>query len=67
MVGVKKINNRTSSHCPDRFDQEEKTLTRDGEFSWTNKEQQLVMGAYYWGYTAAMIPAAWVSTKIGFR
>ena len=25
------------------------------------------MGSYYWSYTAAQIPAAWLATKYGFR
>ena len=39
----------------------------EGEFDWSTSQQQLVMGSYYWGYTAFMIPAAWLATKVGFR
>ena len=66
MVGVTKTNNRSESACVDRFGEEE-TFSLEGEFDWSLRHQQLVMGSYYWGYTAAMIPAAWLATKIGFR
>ena len=68
MVGVSQSKNRSESMCVDRFgDADETRRITEGEFDWSKQEQQLVMGSYYWGYTAAMIPAAWVSTKIGFR
>ena len=67
MVGVSKPGNRSESICVDRFGNEDAKDTLDGHFDWSKEQQQLVMGSYYWGYTAAMIPAAWVATKIGFR
>ena len=74
MVGISKKVNITSDDdalalCPDRFGEEENSahLVTEGEFDWTKQEQQLVMGSYYWGYTAFMIPAAWIATKVGFR
>ena len=39
----------------------------EGEFDWDTSEQGLLMGSYYWGYTAAQIPAAWLASKYGFR
>ena len=68
MVGVQKSVNRSDSRCEDRFgDEEEADKMTEGEFDWTKSQQQLVMGSYYWGYTAFMIPAAWITTKVGFR
>ena len=68
MVGVSQSKNRSESMCVDRFgDADETRRITEGEFDWSKQEQQLVMGSYYWGYTAFMIPAAWISTKIGFR
>ena len=68
MVGVSQSRNRSESMCEDRFgDADETRRITEGEFDWSKQEQQLVMGSYYWGYTAFMIPAAWISTKIGFR
>ena len=66
MVGVTRTNNRSESMCADRFGEEE-SFSLDGDLDWSLRDQQLVMGSYYWGYTAAMIPAAWVASRIGFR
>ena len=66
MVGVTRTSNRSKSACVDRFGEEE-SFSLEGEFDWSLREQQLVMGSYYWGYTIAMIPAAWVATRVGFR
>ena len=66
MVGVTRTSNRSESACVDRFGEEE-SFSLEGEFDWSLREQQLVMGSYYWGYTIAMIPAAWVATRVGFR
>ena len=66
MVGVTRTSNRSESACVDRFGEEE-SLSIEGEFDWSLRDQQLVMGSYYWGYTLAMIPAAWLATRIGFR
>ena len=68
MVGVGSSTNRSESMCQDRFgDEEESSRMIEGEFDWSTSQQQLVMGSYYWGYTAFMIPAAWLATKVGFR
>ena len=56
--------------CPDRYyddDSDNDTRPGYGEFDWDKREQGLVMGSYYWSYTAAQIPAAWLATKYGFR
>ena len=52
--------------CVDRFGEEE-SFSMEGDLDWSLRDQQLVMGSYYWGYTAAMIPAAWFASRIGFR
>ena len=68
MVGVSGSTNRSESMCQDRFgDEDESSRMIEGEFDWSTSQQQLVMGSYYWGYTAVMIPAAWLATKVGFR
>ena len=66
MVGVTRTDNRSESMCVDRFGEEE-SFSLEGDLDWSLRDQQLVMGSYYWGYTAAMIPAAWVASRIGFR
>ena len=66
MVGVTRTDNRSESMCVDRFGGEE-SFSLEGDLDWSLRDQQLVMGSYYWGYTAAMIPAAWVASRIGFR
>ena len=71
MVGVTKQTNLSQTVCVDRMgeqeeEQEELTLP-SGEFSWNTGQQQMLLGSYYWGYTLAQVPSAWVATKIGFR
>ena len=68
MVGVdsRGSNNSVSDLCPDRdlvTSVQLNTSLGEGEFSWSKREQGLVMGSYYWSYTAAQIPAAWLATK----
>ena len=36
-----------------------------GTFDWTPKEQANVLGAFYYGYMVAMIPAGYLATRIG--
>ena len=38
-----------------------------GEFAWDKRQQGLLLGSYYWSYTAAQIPAAWLAKRLGFR
>ena len=66
MVGVTRPSNLSQTECMDRFgDQEELELGRlsEGEFEWDTPQQQMLLGSYYWGYTAAQIPSAWLATK----
>ena len=78
MVGVERRglsnNNTASDLCPER--QVYKNITNgddhhpvlhEGEFDWDKRQQGLLMGSYYWSYTAFQIPAAWLATKYGFR
>ena len=70
MVGVTKQTNLSQTVCVDRMgeQEEEQELTLpSGEFSWNTGQQQMLLGSYYWGYTLAQVPSAWVATKIGFR
>ena len=70
MVGVTKQTNLSQAVCVDRMgeQEEEQELTLpSGEFSWNTRQQQMLLGSYYWGYTLAQVPSAWVATKIGFR
>ena len=74
MVGVsKKAGNRSESRCVDRVGAEaeaegaEVSVEAEAEFGWSTRQQQLLLGSYYWGYTAATLPAAWLATKLGFR
>ena len=57
MVGV---DHRNQSHsetgvCPERRSGDEQVAGREGEFDWSKSEQGLVMGSYYWSYTAAQV------------
>ena len=38
-----------------------------GEFAWDKRQQGLLLGSYYWSYTAAQIPSAWLAKRLGFR
>ena len=72
MAGVKKQSNLSQTVCEDRLGLEEagedsRLRLPEGEFDWGPGQQQMLLGSYYWGYTAAQIPAAWLATKIGFR
>ena len=73
MVGVEKAGSsksyNVSDTCPERFSNTTKTreIVNDAEFDWDKKQQGLLMGSYYWSYTAAQIPAAWLAAKYGFR
>ena len=57
MVGVDKQSQVSSAVCPhhDNQSQEEKVIATEGEFDWSKSEQGLVMGSYYWSYTAAQV------------
>ena len=69
MVGVDNrgvTSNNVSDICPDRDIQTSIVLNSSlsgGEFDWSKQEQGLVLGSYYWSYTAAQIPAAWLATR----
>ena len=70
MVGVsKRAENRSASRCVDTVGAEAEgaEVSMEAEFGWSTRQQQLLLGSYYWGYTAATLPAAWLATKLGFR
>ena len=76
MVGVERRGvtraGNISDVCPDRVtsddisDISDNTVLR-GEFAWDKRQQGLLLGSYYWSYTAAQIPAAWLAKRLGFR
>ena len=58
MVGVDSHNQSQaeSEICTERSpDGDEKVVVTSGEFDWSKSEQGLVMGSYYWSYTAAQV------------
>ena len=72
MAGVRSPSNLSETVCQDRLELEEEREELglelpEGEFDWGPGQQQMLLGSYYWGYTAAQVPAAWLATKIGFR
>ena len=72
MVGVTRQTNLSQTVCVDRQEQEqeqeqEQVRLPEGEFDWDTRQQQMLLGSYYWGYTLAQVPSAWLATKIGFR
>ena len=52
---------RGISDSDDRSDGDDRVLI--GEFDWDKKQQGLLLGSYYWSYTAAQIPAAWLAKR----
>ena len=69
MVGVTRQTNLSQTVCVDRQEQEqeqEQVRLPEGEFDWDTRQQQMLLGSYYWGYTAAQIPSAWLATKESF-
>ena len=79
MVGVERRGvtgaGNVSDVCPERVtsdgggdisDVSDDTVLR-GEFDWDKRQQGLLLGSYYWSYTAAQIPAAWLAKRLGFR
>ncbi|CAF2343474.1 unnamed protein product [Rotaria sp. Silwood2] len=40
---------------------------QDKRFSWTESEQQMVLGAYWIGYIITLIPGGWLSIIIGAK
>ena len=69
MVGVTRPSNLSQTECMDRFGEEEEMEAEgrsEGEFEWDTPQQQMLLGSYYWGYTAAQIPSAWLATKESF-
>lgn len=75
MIGDTTKTTNSTDQCPDTggeesfsfatYEQEEEETT--GEFSWNQNERGLILGSYYYGYTAMQIPSAWVAAKFGFR
>ena len=68
MAGVRKASNLSQTVCqegPEEAAQEMRLP--EGEFDWEPGQQQMLLGSYYWGYTAAQIPAAWAASRLGFR
>ena len=39
----------------------------EGEFEWSKSLQGLVLGAFFWGYTAMQIPSGFLSDRFGAR
>ena len=80
MVGVERRGvtraGNVSDVCPERVssdgisdeisDDRDITVMR-GEFDWDKRQQGLLLGSYYWSYTAAQIPSAWLAKRLGFR
>ena len=56
----------TSDDISDISDISDNTVLR-GEFAWDKRQQGLLLGSYYWSYTAAQMPAAWLAKRLGFR
>ena len=83
MVGVERRSvtraGNVSDVCPERVSSDISDGIRDGisddrditamrgEFDWDKRQQGLLLGSYYWSYTAAQIPAAWLAKRLGFR
>ena len=77
MVGVERRGvtraGNISDVCPDRVTSDDISEVSDdttvlrGEFAWDKRQQGLLLGSYYWSYTAAQIPAAWLAKRLGFR
>ena len=68
MAGVRRASNLSQTVCqegPEEAAQEMRLP--EGEFDWEPGQQQMLLGSYYWGYTAAQIPAAWAASRLGFR
>lgn len=75
--GVTSVGN-VSDVCPERVssdisdisdeisDDRDNSVLR-GEFAWDKRQQGLLLGSYYWSYTAAQIPSAWLAKRLGFR
>ena len=70
MVDRKGNSNRTIE-CKDRGEIEERNITRrtkeEYKYDWDNKEQGLMLGGYFYGYTVMMPFAGFISAKFGVR
>jgi len=69
MLGRKGHNSTTESEC-EGFGSHGGNNTEEeikGEFDWDQAERGLVLGSYYYGYTAFQVPAAWLAAKFGFK
>ena len=69
--GVTRVGN-VSDLCPERVSSDISDVSMDnsvlrGEFDWDKRQQGLLLGSYYWSYTAAQIPSAWLAKRLGFR
>ena len=42
-------------------------LFKEGEFDWSDTQQDVILGTYYWGYLLAQIPLGWMATRLGTR
>ncbi|CAL8122496.1 unnamed protein product [Orchesella dallaii] len=36
-----------------------------GEFAWSEADQGVILGSFFWGYVLTQIPGGWISQKIG--
>ena len=38
---------------------------QNGPFAWTEVEQGLVLGSYFWGYLITQVPGGWLAEQFG--
>lgn len=67
MVNAPEQSNNTNigQECPMQNHTNAKLINVDGNFDWDNKEQGLILGAFYCGYIVTQIPAGFLAEKYG--
>ena len=58
-------NTNIGQECPMQNDTSAKLVNVDGNFDWDNKEQGLILGAFYYGYVVTQIPVGFLAEKYG--
>lgn len=52
---------------PDDFFVDDKTEKVIGDFSWSAQEQGVVLGCFYYGFSVALLPGAFLAEKFGAK
>ncbi|CBY16228.1 unnamed protein product, partial [Oikopleura dioica] len=57
------------SQCPVEFssNSSEQEIFLKNEFSWTEKQEMLLLGCYYYGYVIFHMVGGWIGFKFGFK